>query len=128
MNSKFVIFGNGADWCYQCVQDYKRYTDCIIFNDKIPLNSNSFLYRIAKVHFSIEINKRVKLPFKSIWYKKFLRQIPFNANDKLFIIFYDRNRLANIPSFLKYSTVSYELLPKKTCVSQLPIIVSYDFS
>lgn len=96
-----VVLGNGSDWCKAALSDFDRLEYAKVINSVLPCPTKSFKGTIARIHYSLKINQRIKLPFKSIWYGYFLRNICENREEKLVIIIYDRNRLANDSMFLE---------------------------
>ena len=104
---KIVVLGNGSDWCDISLTDLHHQENCLILNDDLPCSTKSILGRLAWIHYSRKINKIIKLPLKNMWFPYFAKYIAAKCDDKLYIIIYDRHRLANNEAFLVYIKKRY---------------------
>ena len=102
MKEKVVILGNGQDWCLRSLSGFEQFENVKIINSKYACNLKGLLKSIAKIHFSYKLNKIINLPFKSLWFKKILKDINIEGDKRLIIIIYDRNLMANNEKFIKY--------------------------
>lgn len=105
---RLIIFGNGQDWCKQSLRYLAGCEEVLIINEEIPVDGR-MLNLLAHTHYSVNINRHVKLPFKFAWYKKFDSYINtrLTISEKSVILFYDRNRFANDVKFLTYLRKKY---------------------
>lgn len=99
---KIVVLGNGTDWCEKSLSDLKKNRNVKLINGALPCNMRSVEGILAKIHFSLKINRILNLPFKNIWFKEFSKNICEDRNAELILIIYDRNRLANYIPFLQF--------------------------
>lgn len=99
---KIVVLGNGMDWCEKSLSDLKKIKDVKLINNVLPCNMHSLEGVLAKIHFSLKINRVLNLPFKNIWFKAFAQNICEDRNAELILVIYDRNRLANYIPFLRF--------------------------
>lgn len=63
----FIVFFSNTDYNKVVYSDFERMDNVILYRDFRP--SNPVLKALHKIHFSEKINKRMVLPFKSVWYK-----------------------------------------------------------
>lgn len=107
MAKKLFILGNGVDWCEKALIGINTHKNIYLVNKKIPVNGN-LKTKIAKIFFSYKINKRIKIPFKFIWYKDIKKYIDkFIGNDELVLLIYDHNIFGGEYSFLQYLRKKY---------------------
>lgn len=97
---KYIILGNGNDWCELSFYGIENRNDIVFFNSKLPLDMNKISSKLARYYFSNTLNKRVKLPFKKLWYKKFYNNLGLDSNSEQVLIIYDKNMLAYNWDFL----------------------------
>ena len=103
MNNKIIVLGNSTEWCKVSLNDLKNIDNTLFINDEFPIAKNKKIKNyLAKIHFSRKINNKIRLPFKRIWYKGFLKYIFGDCRSDVILIIYDRNKLANYPGFLNY--------------------------
>lgn len=108
MKEKIVILGNGQDWCEKSLTDFKKMENVKIINSKYLCNFNKILSYFIRIHFSYKLNKIVKLPFKSIWFKSIIKNIGETNDENIIFIIYDRSFLANSEEFLRYLRKKYK--------------------
>lgn len=108
MNETIVVLGNGQDWCEKSLTDLKKRENVKIINSKYLCNLNKLEKLFARIHFSYKLNKIVKLPFKSIWFKKVMKNIGKIDNKNIIFIIYDRSFLCNDEKFLKELRKEYK--------------------
>lgn len=102
MEPRFVILGNGSDWCELALTDFKQRSDAKVINTALPISPDYLAGKIARIHYSIKVNQMLNLPLKSMWFPLFAKTISEHKNEPVVIIIYDRNRLGNNPEFLSY--------------------------
>ena len=93
-----VVLGNALEWCRACWESpcasgYAR------FFDDIPLSSSVLLKRLCHIHLSKRLEK-LRLPFKRIWYKSFLKTLDLKEGDILLV--YDGYVLSRHLSFFTF--------------------------
>lgn len=101
---KYIVVGNGVEWCEETWEnEIKNNNHLIFFNGIVPYTGREFLHKICKIHYSKKINSRFKLPLKSIWYKNFMNTLKISNDDNEYIlIIYDWSRLSFDYKFLIY--------------------------
>lgn len=100
---KLFILGNGNDWCEISLQGLLKHSNIYLTNRKVPVNGK-LKNRIAKIYFSYRLNKRIKMPFKSLWYSDIMKYIKKNSNynDSISVLIYDHNVFGGEPSFINH--------------------------
>ena len=96
-----IVLGNYNEWLDKSLTDLKNKKNCKLINTYLPCN-NKILLRMASIHYSPRLNKRIKMPFKRIWYRYFCKCIFPKKEAKILVIIYDWNILGCNESFLKY--------------------------
>lgn len=103
MSKKLIILGNGVDWCEKSLKEISKFDNIYLNNKKIPVNGK-FKNKIAKVFFSQKLNRKIKIPFKSFWYRDIKRYIRnhVDIDDELCILIYDHNAFGGEITFLNF--------------------------
>lgn len=107
MDRRIIILGNGLEWCEKSLADFRDVPNTKIINKRMPCRSK-MAEKLLKVHFSNQINKKIKLPLKCIWYSYFAKCMSKDRKTPLLIVVYDRNKLANNVGFLNFLRKYYE--------------------
>lgn len=124
----FVIFRNMYDYLSVTYEGYTSQYDKyeVLLDKKVDAgmigNLNGF-------HNSVSINRRVLLPFKNIWYSRYVDYERIDAasekEDKIIFVFFEGNRLAYQKEYLNYLKMRY---PKAVIVFRfVNVINDHDF-
>ena len=108
MERKIIVLGNGQDWCEKSLTDLKKMKNVKIINNKYIYNFNKISSFFIRIHFSYKLNKKIDLPFKSIWIKKVLKSINYKSDEDIIFIIYDRSFLSNNKKFLESLRKKYK--------------------
>lgn len=68
---------------------------------KLAFNGNRFLQILFRIHWSYKINKKIRLPFKRIWFKKMYEQ-DFDNNKPICFVYVGSNSIRFDGGFTKY--------------------------
>lgn len=100
---KLFILGNGVDWCEISLRGLLKNDNIYLINKKIPVKGK-FKSKVAKYYFSYNLNKKIKMPLKNIWYKDIYNYVINNSdiNDEIFFLIYDHNVFGGEYTFIKY--------------------------
>lgn len=99
---KFVVLGNGNDWCEISYADIKKNPNAKLMNRRLPCPYDKFLSRIAKLHYSQTLSHYFDLPWKEKWFSYFAKCMCLNENERLVIIVFDKHLFANDINFLSF--------------------------
>ena len=83
----YVFFDDAKTDYYQIARsDLYKVSNCIMRNRYLTSGSNltKFLFRL---HTSLKLNRYIKIPFQSIWNKKYIGTIPFQDDKPLCFVF-----------------------------------------
>lgn len=101
MNQKLFILGNGVDWCRKSLYGLIKREDIYLLNEKLPVNG-TMKKRLARLFFSDTLNRKIKLPFKKLFYNQVILEIKqFSNNDDVNILIFDHNKFGGNISFIK---------------------------
>lgn len=100
MKKRYIILGNGLDWCELSLHGIDNREDYLFFNSKLPLDMNKFSSKVARYYFSNTLNRLVDLPFKWMWYPYFHRKMMLDATENQVLVVYDKNMLGCNKRFL----------------------------
>lgn len=98
---KYIILGNGLDWCELSLHGIEKRKDIFFSNTKLPLNTNPFFLKLSRYYFSNTVNRMVELPFKKLWYSCFYKNMCLSKENKQVLIIYDKHMLGCNRKFLK---------------------------
>ena len=94
---KYIIFEGVHPYSKYVFNDLRNETDCYL----ISANLRGFWGKINRVHTSVKVNTKVKLPLKNIWYSQYIRSLNnIVEGDEYIIIFSESNRLAYDSKFV----------------------------
>lgn len=98
---QYVMVAPGSDYGIAMWSDLKK-VDNVIFLDYV-INTKSRLIRLCHhLHFSFGVNKKIQLPFQSIWKKKYsLEEVRISSDKKTCIIFTDVSACRTDAKYLK---------------------------
>lgn len=119
---KYIILGNGFDWCELSFHGLEERNDILFFNSKLPLDMNRISSKFARYYFSRTLNRFCKLPFKWKWYPSFYVNLQLEKESSQVLIIYDKNMLGCNVAFLKDVKKCY---PKLKLVYVFTNIVKY---
>lgn len=98
----FVIFGTDADFFKPFTDAFLQMPNVIYYKERIHVSSSviRFIYRL---HMSTQLNRIVRLPFKSIWNGMYYRNKFSGIQDLCFLFFANRYWMCevNYPTYLK---------------------------
>ena len=99
---KFVFFnyGNGYEKCILNAVEGERN---VLFYKKFSLK---IIQKIFEIHNSWTLNRKYELPFKNIWFKHCLQDVP--NNEEVYFIFYEAFHLSYSKKFLNYIKLNYK--------------------
>lgn len=80
--------------------DQKKDYDCL------PTKFNKFTYLIYRIHNSKTINRFLKVPFKSIWFKHYIPE-KFEKNSKIIFLFFGRQLFLTEYGYIDYLKKQY---------------------
>ena len=100
-----IIIGSNEEWSKYSWLYYVEMFDNVHYDNMRNISSYKMINRIFQFHFSLKINNKIKLPGKSIWYKKICSRLNISNNAILF--FYDWNMLSGDLKFLEFLKKSY---------------------
>lgn len=98
---KYIILGNGLDWCRLSFHGIEYREDVLFLDSKLPLDMNKMSSKIARYYFSNTLNRNIDLPFKKLWYPSIYRHLELNEDEEQYLIIYDKNMLGNNRKFLR---------------------------
>ncbi|MBE6059380.1 MAG: hypothetical protein E7215_04305 [Clostridium sulfidigenes] len=101
LESELIILGNGTEWCSCSLNKLTSREKVRFFNERLPLK-NRYILQIARLHYSYKLEKYIEIPGKTIWYKKFCKDLGLDANKHQILMIYDRNILGGEKSFIHY--------------------------
>lgn len=102
MKNYYFVFGSLFDYWDVMCNDLKKLDNCQMINQS-DFIKNPILHFIYKVHNSGAINKYMKLPGKSWWYKYYFdRENIVQHGGGNFFVFFDSNPHVYNPDFLTY--------------------------
>lgn len=114
----YVVFGTCDDYYRVAYDELNKYDNVKLIMDYID-SSNQLLKQVFRIHTSLAINKKINIPFKSIWnHRTFVNT--FSDNKPICFVFFARNRLCN-PQFIDYLKKKY---PNCKCVAFWQDLVS----
>lgn len=97
---EFVILGSHTDYCEVICSDVKNLENVYFENEKFYLSKlQHFFYRL---HFSHKLNSIIKLPFKEIWYSKYLNESKLENMKSPVFLFFDSNIHMLDKNYLRY--------------------------
>lgn len=99
---KYIVLGNGNDWCEYSYKDTQKRNDTTFFNKPLPCPYHKILSKLAKIHYSQTIRHFIQLPLKKVWFPYFAKSISPCKTDNLIIIIFDKHQFANDQHFLRY--------------------------
>lgn len=102
MNYRYIILGNGTDWCEISLNKISCYENAKLINTEFPTKIDGVLSKLMHIHFSYKANKLFELPFKQLWFNGFMNCFNFERDKTNVLVVYDRNSLSNDKSFLHY--------------------------
>lgn len=118
LNYNFVVFGTCDDYYIVSYEELNKYDDVKCIMNYFE-SSNRFLLSLFRLHTSISINRRVKLPFQNLWYKHIIKN-QFKNDKPLCFVFFARNQLCN-SEYIDYLKKTY---PGCKCVAFWQDLVS----
>lgn len=108
---QYYILGNGDEWCYYSWKGAFTKDDSIHFlNDVIPCKGGNILRLLVHALYSIRLNRKFKIPFKSLFYKNIVKGIGLKKEDENVLIVYDRHRLTLDEKFFDFLRREYSNL------------------
>ncbi|NLE63818.1 MAG: hypothetical protein GX612_08285 [Bacteroidales bacterium] len=98
----FVIFGTDADFFTPFTDAFLQMPNVVYNQGRIHVSS-SIIRLIYKLHMSTQLNRVVKLPFKSIWNGLYYRNEFLDMHNLCFLFFANRYWMCdvNYPAYLK---------------------------
>lgn len=103
MKISFVVFRQKAEYGWISHLELKKHEDVLLDRDI----KNKFLYILNNFHTAARVNRKVSLPFQSIWYKSYLDEDKLSPNDEIIFMFEDGSRPCFIRGYLKYLKSKY---------------------
>lgn len=100
---KYIVIGNGQEWCSYSWKGYKGVENVSFVNDFYSLINNHFIKVLCKKHFGYFKFLKKPLPFKSIWYPFLFKWLKLDdSKSRYILVFYDWGPLAKDLSFISY--------------------------
>lgn len=108
MRRKFIVLGNGQEWCQCALRDLEIKGLGDVHNGILPYDENKWLYKLAILHYSKKLNTFFELPFKEIWFSSFAKYLNLEDDEDLIFLIYDWNKLSNNRKFLSFLRRKYK--------------------
>lgn len=102
--------------------EYFKYmieNDGYLFEKKIE---NKFLSKLNRIHRSIKLNKLINMPFKSLWYNKYLEYKEIKRDECNIFIFFEGNQVGYDQNYILYLK---KLYPKSKFIFRYTNILYY---
>lgn len=99
---KYIILSNEQQWCTNCWKAAVDNEKVRFIETQLPLEKNSFLYKVAYRHIRFKSRSAVLLPFVSVWHRSFEKYLHIDDGIKTVLIVYDWNTLTKDLEFFLY--------------------------
>ena len=99
--TKYILISTDADWRKFSWQKLIKEGKVSYYSD-LPYKGPKILKNTIRLFYSWKLNRKFRVPFRSILYKGILKGLNLNSRDKVKIIIYDRARASYDFSFIKY--------------------------
>lgn len=99
--TKYILLSTDADWRKISWQKLIKEGKVSYYSD-LPYKGPKILEKTIRIFYSWKLNRKFRVPFRSILYKGILKSLNINLGDEVKIIFYDRSRASYDFSFIKY--------------------------
>jgi len=120
--NEIKVISNNNDWCYYSwekeIETNKKFA---FFKTGLPVSSFKIINKLCGLHYSQRINSKIKIPFKSIWYKNFIKTLNIKKDVDTLLIVYGWSRLSIDLHFFSFIRKKY---PKCKLIYMFTNIVS----
>lgn len=103
---KYIILGNGQEWCYYSWKATSNDESISFYNDIAAIIKNPLLAKICSNHFSKKKVSDKLSPIRRIWYRTLVKAIGIKKSGCV-LFFYDYGLLARDLDFIKYIKKKY---------------------
>lgn len=103
MDIKYVVFRQKAEYGWISHLELKDHPDVLLDRDI----KNRFLYKVNEFCSAARVNRIIRIPFQSVWYKAYLDESRLSPQDEIIFLFEDGSRPCFIGGYLKYLRKKY---------------------
>lgn len=106
---QYYVLGHTYEWCYYSWKGaFSKDPSIHYINTQLPFKGNRLSRFIAQCFFSSRVNRRIKLPFKSLFYRQIAEGIGLRKENENYLIIYDGRSITLDFNFFNFLRQEYK--------------------